>query len=111
MANLLEKTVLLGLGVLTLTRDKVKEAVDELVEEGKVEPEESRRIVDVLVAKGEKERVELRKLVRQEVESVKPVARREFEELSRKIDELIARLEPSEDKESAEKENAHDRKG
>ena len=102
MANLLEKTVLLGLGVLTLTRDKVKEAVDELVEEGKVEPEESRRIVDVLVAKGEKEREELRKLVRQEVESVKPVARREFEELSRKIDELIARLEPAEEESSEE---------
>jgi polyhydroxyalkanoate synthesis regulator phasin len=102
MASLLEKTVLLGLGVLTLTRDKVKEAVDELVEEGQVEPEESPRIVDVLVSKGEKEREELRKLIRQEVESVKPVARREFEELSRKIDELIARLEPSEEESSEE---------
>lgn len=96
MAGLIEKTLLVGLGLLTLTREKVTQFVDELVKEGEVKPEESRTLANVLIAKGEAEREELRKLVRAEVKKVRgaqPVSRKEFEELSKKVDELAARLE------------------
>ncbi len=93
MTGLLEKTMLLGLGVLTLTRDKVKSAIDELVEEKEVEPEEARRLIDALVDKGEEEREELRRMIRQEMDKVKPITRKEFNELSQKIDDLMARME------------------
>jgi polyhydroxyalkanoate synthesis regulator phasin len=65
MAGLIERSLLLGLGVLTLTRDKVKQFVDKLVEEGEVKPEEAPSIIDKLVTRGETEREELRKLVRE----------------------------------------------
>ena len=89
MSNIVERALLLGLGAWSLTRDKVKEAVNELVEEEEVEPEEARKLIDALVTKGEKEREELRRMVRQEVDQVRPITRKEFEELSQKVDDLI----------------------
>ena len=93
MAKWIEKSLLLGLGVLTLTRDRVVRFVDKLVEEGEVRPEEAPGVIDQLVARGEEEREELRKLVRQELDRVTPVSRQDIEELNRKIDELAARVE------------------
>ena len=95
MAKWIEKSLLLGLGVLTLTRDRVVRFVDKLVEEGEVRPEEAPGVIDRLVARGEEEREELRKLVRQELDRVTPVSRQDIEELNRKIDELAARIEKS----------------
>lgn len=97
MAGLLEKSLLLGLGVLTLTRDKVVEFVNKLVEEGEVRPEEAPGVVDRLVARGEEEREQLRRMVERELDKVRasaPMAsRRDIEELSQKIDELAARID------------------
>ncbi len=88
MANILEKTLLMGLGVFTLTREKVREAVNELVETEGVEPEEADKLADALLKKGEKEREELRDMIGQEVGRVTPVSRKEFEALIRRVDEL-----------------------
>lgn len=93
MANLIEKTLLMGLGVFTLTRDKVKEAVNRLVEEEGVEPEEAQELADALIARGEKEREELRSLVRHEMSRVTPVTREEFEELEQKVEDLSERID------------------
>lgn len=93
MASILEKTLLMGLGVLTLTREKVSEAVNELVADEEVEPEEAGKLVDALVSKGEKERQALRDIIRQEVDRVKPVTRRELEALSQQVDALTHRVE------------------
>ncbi len=93
MSNIVERALLLGLGAWSLTRDKVNEAVNELVEEEEVEPEEARKLIDALVTKGEKEREELRRMVRQEVDRVRPITRKEFEELSQKVDDLIDKVD------------------
>jgi polyhydroxyalkanoate synthesis regulator phasin len=97
MAGLVEKSLLLGLGVLTLTRDKVAQFVDKLIEEGEVKPEEAPGIVDRLVARGEAEREELRRVVKQELDkaraSVPRASRKDIEALSQKIDELAARID------------------
>ena len=94
MDGLIERGMLAGLGVLTLTRDKVKQFVDKLVEEGEVKPEEAPGIVDQLITRGETEREELRKLVRDELDKARfVVSRKDVEALSQKIDELTARIE------------------
>ncbi len=97
MARLIEKSLLLGLGVLTLTRDRVVQVVAKLVEEGEVKADEAPSVIDKLVARGEEEREELRKLVRQELDKLRigmPLAsRKDIEELSQKIDELAAKVE------------------
>jgi polyhydroxyalkanoate synthesis regulator phasin len=97
MAGLVEKSLLLGLGVLTLTRDKVVQFVDKLIEEGEVKPEEAPSIVDRLVTRGKEEREELRRVVKQELDkaraSVPRASRKDIEDLSQKIDELAARID------------------
>lgn len=93
MASILEKTLLMGLGVFTLTREKVREAVNELVQEEGVEPEEAQKLADALVAKGEEERKELRDMIRKEMSNVTPVTRKEFEALKREVDELAEEID------------------
>ncbi len=93
MANILEKTLLMGLGVFTLTREKVRETVNELVEKEGVEPEEAERLTNALISKGEKEREELRGMIRQEVNRVRPVSRQEFDALKEQVDELADRID------------------
>jgi polyhydroxyalkanoate synthesis regulator phasin len=97
MARWIERSILLGLGVLTLTRGKIVQVVNKLVEEGEVRPEEAPSIIDKLVARGEEDRKALRKLVREELDKRSigaPLAsRKDIEELSQKIDELAARVE------------------
>jgi polyhydroxyalkanoate synthesis regulator phasin len=97
MAGWIEKGMLLGLGVLTLTRDRVVQLVNKLVEEGEVKPEEAPGIVDRLVARGEEDRETLRKLMRDELDKVRsnvPVAsRKDIEALNQKIDELTTMVE------------------
>ena len=105
MAGLIEKSLLAGLGVMVLTRDKVKEFVDKLVEEGEVKPEEAPSIVDKLVERGEAEREELRKLVRQELDKTRfVVSRKDVEALSQKIDDLAAKVEELVGKKPAKKQ-------
>lgn len=93
VTRLLERTFLFGLGLLTLTREKVVQFVDKLVEEGEVRAEEAPKIVERIIARGEEEREALRKLVRQELERWAPASRQEVEELRKKVDELTRRLE------------------
>jgi len=106
MAGLIERSLLLSLGVLTLTRDKVVQFVDKLIEEGEVKPEEAPGIVDKLVTRGEEEREELRKLVRQEFDRVLPTSRQDIEELNSKMDEMAARIEELAGKKPAKKQTA-----
>ena len=108
MAGLIEKGLLASLGVLTLTRDKVVQFVNQLVEEGEVKPEEAPSIIDRLVERGEAEKQELHKLVQKELDkvriSVPLVPRKDIKELSHKIDELAARVEELTEKKSAKKQ-------
>lgn len=93
VTRLLERTLLFGLGILTLTREKVTQFVDKLVEEGEVRAEEAPKVVERIIARGEEEREALRKMVRQEIERWAPSSRQDVEELRKKVDELAQRLE------------------
>ena len=103
--RLIKKSMLLGLGVLTLTRDKIVQTVNSLVEEGDVTEEEAPNIIDKLVARGEEEREALRKMVRDEFEKRRahaPIAsHKDIEELSQKIDDLAASISELTDKKPA----------
>lgn len=91
--RLIEKGLLFGLGLLTITREKVIQFVDKMVEEGELRAEEAPKVVEKIVARGEEEREALRKMVRQEIERWAPPSRQDVEELKRKVDELTARVE------------------
>jgi len=94
MADVMDTLLALGLGALSMTREKAKKIVDELVKRGEVKLEESKELIDRMVARGEEERAELRKLIKEELERAKSglATRKDIEELSAKIDALAERL-------------------
>ena len=67
MKTLLEKSFLAGIGLLSMTREKAQQVIDELSHEGEVQKGEVTRWVDQLADRGEEERQALRKLIRDEV--------------------------------------------
>jgi polyhydroxyalkanoate synthesis regulator phasin len=97
MREVIEKGLLIGLGALTLTKEKAQSIVDEWVKRGETRRDEAKDLVDRLVKRGEEERSELRKLVKTEVENamtgMKLVTREDIEVLAQKIDSLTEKLE------------------
>jgi polyhydroxyalkanoate synthesis regulator phasin len=70
MKNLFEKSFLAGIGLLSMTREKAQDLIDELSHEGEVQKGEVKQWVDQLSDRGEEERQALRKLVRDEMKKV-----------------------------------------
>lgn len=70
MKTLLEKSFLAGIGLLSMTREKAQQVIDELSCEGEVQKSEAKKWVDQLSDRGEEERDALRKLIRDELKKV-----------------------------------------
>lgn len=70
MKTLLEKSFLVGIGLLSMTREKAQSVIDELSQEGELQKTEVKEWVDQLSSRGEEERQALRKLIRDEMKKV-----------------------------------------
>jgi len=70
MTSLFEKGLLVGIGLLSMTREKAQEVIDELSNEGNLQKNEIKEWVDELSDRGEEERQALRKLIREEMKKV-----------------------------------------
>lgn len=70
MKTLLEKGLLAGIGLLSMTREKAQKIIDDLSHEGEVQKSEVTQWVDQLTSRGEEERNALRKLIRDEMKKV-----------------------------------------
>jgi polyhydroxyalkanoate synthesis regulator phasin len=57
--DIIRKTMLLGLGLFTLTKDKAEGVVDDLVKRGEVASEDKYKAVDSLLKEAEKQQEEL----------------------------------------------------
>ena len=92
MRDIMERSFLVSLGILSLTREKAQGVVDEMVKRGEVRREDSNGLVDRLVQRGEDERGSFRKLIHEEVARVAHelnlVTRADLEALEKKIEAL-----------------------
>jgi polyhydroxyalkanoate synthesis regulator phasin len=70
MKTLFERGLLVGLGLLSMTREKAQKVVEELTHEGELQKGEMKQWVDQLSDRGEEERQALRKLIRDEMKKV-----------------------------------------
>lgn len=70
MKTLLEKGFLAGIGLLSMTREKAQEIIEDLSHEGELQKNEVKQWVDQLADRGEEERQALRKLIRDEMKKV-----------------------------------------
>ncbi len=99
MFDFLERGFLATVGVLSISREKVQEVVDQMVARGDLNLDEGRQLVDKMVKRGQEERETMRGLVRQEVQKVvgelDMASRKDFQVLNDKLDALLKKLEQS----------------
>ncbi len=96
MKDLVKNIVYAGVGAAFLTRDKIEELKNDLVDKGNMTREEGRQFVDELIAKSEKARDGLELWINQRVEErirqLNLATREDVDELKRKIEELQVAL-------------------
>ncbi len=67
MLNVFKKMMVTGLGAVFLTRDKIKEMVDELVDQGKVSRDEAEELVEEMFTKAQQQRKELEEKITNDI--------------------------------------------
>ena len=94
--DIIKKAMLLGLGVLSLTKEKAEELVDDLIKRGEVAREERFKMVDKLLKEAEKQEEEL---VRKISETVQKVitdiglpTKKDLDEISKRLEEIEKRV-------------------
>jgi len=97
MLELLRKAALAGLGIVTLKEEKVKEIVNELIEQGELSKEEGNRFIKELREKVEKNKAELEKriseMLKRSLEKMHLASKEELTRLAEQQRELLARIE------------------
>lgn len=92
MKNIIKKSILIGMGAISITREKAEKFARELEEKGEVTSEEARQFADELVQKGEQERISFKDTVKREVDSLLHTAgmvtKKEFDQLESRVRQL-----------------------
>jgi len=102
MADIFEKTLLAGLGLFDLTKEKAEKMVNELIKRGELsQSDKAKAVKDIL--KGHQERTKkLKKKIDQHIDTsmkrLKVITRDQLEELNRKIEKLSRTIEKLEEK-------------
>jgi len=63
----MEKSLNFGLGLAVYSREKIEEMVEDMVRRGEVAQKDARQFAGDLVKKGEEQRNEMRRMIREEV--------------------------------------------
>ena len=96
MQNLIKKTILAGLGVLSLSHEKAEEIVKDLIKRGEVAETEEAKFVKDLTKQAEKNRVEIetkiKKMVEKTLTKLDIPTRKELNELKEKVNKLTKQL-------------------
>ena len=92
MSNYLERSILAGIGLLSITREKAETFVNDLVKRGELKTEDAKGIIDQIVERGEEERQGFHQAIREETERVMNeldlVTKKDIKSLNKKIDAL-----------------------
>ncbi len=96
MSNLVKKTILTGLGLVSLTKEKAEKLVEELIEEGEVSESEGSKFIKELLEKTENNKKTIEKQVEKTVHGVlkklNVPTRKDIVELNSKIEKLDKKL-------------------
>ncbi len=99
MFEFFERGFLATVGVLSVSKEKVQEIVDQMVARGELNLDEGKQLVEKMVKRGQEERETMRGLVHQEVQKVvgelDVVSRKDFQVLNEKLDALLKKLDQS----------------
>lgn len=101
MFELFEKAVLTGLGALSLSQKKAEEFLAELQEKYRVSEDEGKQFLDRIQTMAQEGRSKVTEMAEAEVQKVIDriglVPREEFDRLKKRVTQLEARLQDTED--------------
>jgi polyhydroxyalkanoate synthesis regulator phasin len=101
MFDLIKKTMLAGVGLAAMTREKIEETIDELVKKGKLSEKEGKEIVEELIEKSKTAKKDLEekieKIVTISLKRLNIPTRDELTEIKKRIE----RLEGSKDEQAS----------
>ena len=96
MLNLIKKTMLTGVGLAGLTKNKVEKLAKELAKKGKLSEKEGKKLVDDLLKKSEKARkdpeAQTEKVVRNTMKKMNFATREDILKLTKRIKNLEGTL-------------------
>ncbi|MBE0521274.1 MAG: phasin family protein [Candidatus Methanoperedenaceae archaeon] len=97
MSDILRKMGLFGVGLISLTKDKVEELSQEMVKKGEISQEEGKKFVQEVLSEKEQQLKHLEKQVNDKVKDFinksGVVTRKDIQALEKKIDELEKKLQ------------------
>ncbi len=100
--DILRKALLMGIGALSLTREKTEQITDDLVKRGEIASTERHRTIDVLLKETERQEKELQKRINTSVEKaltdIGVPTRRDFEELKDMLRQIQLNMSLTEQK-------------
>ncbi len=92
MSDMLRKMGLFGIGILTLTQEKIEEFTQEMVKKGEISKEEGKKFVKEVLSEKEKQLKDIEEKINERVrENIKKsgiVMKSDVETLERKIEKL-----------------------
>ena len=93
MIDLIKKTFYTGLGVVALTKEKIEELADELVEKGKLSESDVKKFVDDMCEKSESAKEQIKNYVEKATEEtlkkMKLVTKDDLDALEKRLSDKI----------------------
>lgn len=94
--EIFKKSLLFGIGLMTITREKAEKVMQNLVERGEVGTEDAKNFVNELLEKGDQEKAAVQETIKKEFEDIRKkfdfVTKTDIAQLEAKIGELEAKL-------------------
>lgn len=94
--SIFKEAFYLGLGAMSLTRERAEKFYDEMIAKGETSREEAKQFIEDAIKKGEEERKELRNMVRDEINEMRSdftfVKKSDFDALEARIRDLEEKL-------------------
>ena len=102
MIELIKKGVFTGIGLISLTKDKIEELGQEFVEKGKMSEQEGEQFVSELMKRSEESKKEIKKQVEKNfnslVNKMDLASKGDIASLRKELAEIKAKLEEGEEK-------------
>ncbi|MEA4926810.1 MAG: polyhydroxyalkanoate synthesis regulator [Syntrophomonadaceae bacterium] len=96
MKSLFDRMFTLGLGAITVTKERAELFFDEMVERGEISREEAKQTMDEVMQKGKEQQEEFRKMIREEMENWKNTfgfaTKADIDKLNERIKDLESKL-------------------
>ena len=96
MLDIIKKSIYLGLGAATVTREKIEAFVDELIEKGQLSKDKKTEAIKEIFEKIEKEEKEIKtkidNTVTETMNKIGIVAKSEYDKLLKRVEELEKKI-------------------